>query len=187
MRRIGTALLAVLCLLPTAAAEGKGIPAAKVCGISDCRDVDGHDRLATLPFEGRPTDPPAGAAVWYRMEVSVHADRERESYAVAVVPSARRMRGDSGDWLEISGGVARELRQLVKGLEPHPASTLGDLEPARARVDEVLEPPVERSTADGPPWPWIAGAGALVLLALGAVALGLRRRRRLPPTAPAEG
>jgi hypothetical protein len=90
--------------------------------------------------------------------------------------------------MEIDGASAKAFAKGVLGLEPRPASTLGDLKPPplpRAQVDEVVEPPA--SPADAPAWPWIAGAAALALAAVGAVALGLRRRRRLPPTAPAEG
>lgn len=190
MRRIATALAAVLCLLPAAAAEGKGIAAIKLCGARDCREVEDRGKLAGLVFGGIPSDPPDSPAGWYRMEVAIHAEDASDRSEAVVVPSANRIRGEDGTWMEFDGASAAAFSKLVLGLEPRPASTLGDLKPPplpRARVDEVVEPPASPPAADAPAWPWIAGAVALALTALGGVALGLRRRRRVPATASAEG
>jgi hypothetical protein len=190
MRRIATALAAVLCLLPAATAEGKGIAAIEVCGARDCREVEDRGELAGLVFGGVPSDPPDAPAPWYRMEVAIHAEDARDRSEAVVVPSANRIRGEDGTWMAIDGAAATAFAKLVVGIEPRPASTLGDLKPPPlppARVDEVVEPPASPPANDAPAWPWIAAAAAVALAALGAVALGLRRRRRLPPTAPAEG
>ena len=185
MRRTAIALTAILCLLPAAAAEGKGIAVIEVCGARDCRQVEDRGRLAEVVFAGRPSDPPDSPGGWYRMEVAVHGDGERDLSEAVVVPSANRVRGEDGTWMEIDGASAKAFAKGVLGLEPRPASTLGDLKPLPLPRAQVVEPPA--SPADAPAWPWIAGAAALALAAVGAVALGLRRRRRLPPTAPAEG
>jgi hypothetical protein len=192
MRRIATVVAGAVLLIPAAVAEGKEVAAAKVCGATSCREVEDPERLGALPLGGTPTDPPAAAAEWYRMEVVMGADRVRERFASAVVPSANRMRGDGGFWLRPGSADLKAFRELVRGLEPKPAATFGDIEPpVRARVDEVVEPPAEPAVSDGLAWQWIAAAAAGALAGLAVMALRLRRRRlrRGGPasTAPVEG
>jgi hypothetical protein len=187
MRRIATALAVVLWLLPAAVAEGKGLAAIEVCGARDCREAEDRGRLAGLVFGGRPSGPPATPAAWYRMTVAVHAEDAPDRSTAIVVPSAERIRGEDGTWMEADFGF-EAFRELVRGLRPYPASKLALEAPPlpRARVAEVVEPPADPGGTGGFAWPWPAG-GALALMVVGAAALGARRRRSSPPTAGAEG
>ncbi|HEX2234395.1 MAG TPA: hypothetical protein VHG69_13640 [Thermoleophilaceae bacterium] len=179
------AAAAAALLLPAASAESKGLASAKVCGASDCRETRNAGTLGALLHLGPRADPP-GAAGWYRMELTYRVEDAVDRSSVAVVPAAERMRAEDGTWFELVPVQTRALRRLVSGLAPRPASQLGSVEPPRARVDEVVRPPVDAIAAGGSGWSWIAGGSALVLI-VGAGAVLLLRRRTAAADRPGEG
>lgn len=186
--------LCLALLLPSAlagTAAAKEVVAAKVCGASDCRNVEDREALLALQEGGAPTDPPA-AAPHYRVRLTVRADRERITFPLVIVPDAGLMRGGTAaegyTWMPVSPQAVREHRRMTRGLEPLPAAKLDglDVRLPEARVDQVVLLAPEREPEGGAPfWPWLVfGLPALGLLALAAVRF---RRPRSGPPQTAEG
>jgi hypothetical protein len=185
---IRSLLVLLLALAVPAAAQAKEIAKVTVCGESDCATLTRKDlsneQLHTLAEAVGEADPPAAAAPWYRIEVTVRADRERFSWTQAYVPSEGLVRGESpaGEpvWMTILPDAEPLLEKVTAGLKPFPASRLTGLA-------EVEAPPAQPAPEDGAPWPWVALAAALLLSAFAAVrsTAARSRRGRAPRSAPA--
>jgi hypothetical protein len=184
MRRLLLSLSLLLLAVPTASA--KGVIAAKVCGADGCRVT--HDRAATggLAEGGDPTDPPAAAARFFRVRLTVgdEAGTPAAGFWTHYVPSAGLIRGADGTWMPVGPAYARSFARVSRGLHAFPAARLaqtiaGDA-PARhftAQVSSVVEPPTRETDGDGiPGWVLAAAAGGLLLLAGLGAAAGLDRR-----------
>jgi hypothetical protein len=195
MRRhlAATAVVLGLLALP-AAAPAKEISKVSVCGTDgQCTTYDQSDfkSLMFLAEDAGPTDPPAGAAPWYRVRFTVD-ERDHgggyDSWTVAYVPSADslRVRDEGGGfaWVALNPRTAAVLERAVRDLPASPKARLRGLhvEPPRAQVDEVFSPATrapatpDRIDSGAGPWGWIAGALAAGI-ALAAAAVTLRRRR----------
>jgi hypothetical protein len=197
-RAVVPQLVIIAVLLVPAAAAAKGVSEAKVCGAERCVKVTDDELALTLGTGGPLASGPERALPWYRTTLTVTvrdpnaldaADRERfaQRLAVAVVPRARLLRGDTGAWMTMSSRSAEAYAQLTAGIRPRPARTLPDAGPdaarPEARVDEVVEPPpaarpATDSAGEGSP-AWIAWLGG-ALLAATAVGWLIRRAPRRP-------
>jgi hypothetical protein len=178
MRRTTLLLAMGLLAAPAGEAAAKEVVAAKVCGASECRQVEDERPLAAFS-EGGPAAPgPERAAGFYRAELTVAGEGgDRFRFELAVVPTAGMIRSEDGTWMPVSRTAAAQLRRVTRGLEPVPAGELGSLagpEPVEARVDEVVVPEPEPSPSS-PWWPWVLGGATVVA---GLALLALRRRRR---------
>jgi hypothetical protein len=178
MRRTTLCLAVAMLAAPVGDAAAKEIVAAKVCGASQCRQVDDERALAALS-EGGPAAPgPKGVSGFYRAKLTVAGEGEdRFRFELAVVPAAGMLRAEDGTWMPVSETAAAQLRRVTRGLEPIPAAKLGSLagpEPVEARVDEVVVADPDPS-GSSPWWPWALGGAALVA---GLLLLPVRRRRR---------
>ena len=171
-------LTMVLSLILAAEAAAKGVLAAKVCGASQCRQVEDEKSLLALHEGGSPTDPPAKPSSFYRAELTVRGDDdERFTFEIVLVPGAGLVRGTNDDgsfnWMPVSDGAAAQFRRMTRGLEPIAAKELDGLRPAelpQARVDEVVVVAENTGTSasdEAPVWPWIAaGLAALFIVGL---------------------
>ena len=168
-----TVTAALLILAPPALA--KQITSAKVCGASDCRDVEAHGLLVALPDSGDPTDPPRSpAGGWYRTTMTIEAEGDHERFAVDAFPRENLVRvlddaSGSYRWLEMTSDAARAYRKVTFGLEPLPISRLNGFQ---ARPPAAASVPAPRG---GFPWAW---AAAVVSFGAAAAAYAMRRRRR---------
>jgi hypothetical protein len=183
MRRIGS-ILALALLVTAAPAAAKGVSSAKVCGVSDCREVEDHGVLGPLSEGGTPSGPPSAGAPWYRVEIMVHARQERDRWSVVAVPNLNKLRGEDGVWMSLSPTAGRAYRNITQGLDAFPASQLGGIEPAKAGGEVPSQRPNEPAADGGPPWGWI-GAGTGVALLCLALVLARRRAEGGSPTRPA--
>lgn len=158
---IATAALAAL----PAAAPGKGIADAQVCGAAGCTTVDPRFFHAVLP-EGDPVTTSVTAAPFVTVRVSwrhgAHA-RDEQLERFTYVPSLGVIRPEGErQWTKLYPVRRAELDELVAPVEPLPGAELtGVVQPATAAPDGDGE------TAS---WP-IAGAAAA---ALGLLALLVR-------------
>lgn len=171
---------ALLILAPQAAA--KAITNAKVCGAGECRDVKDRTLLFAMPDSGDPTQPPRNpSGGWYRTTFEIDAEGHHERFTVAAIPGAGYVRASDQStgryiWMPMTDDAADAYRQVVRGLEPRPLSSLRGLDQGTVAPAPAPDP------AGGFPWGWIAGAlGATVLAAAGLVA---RRRREAAPKRP---
>ena len=168
------------------AAGAKEVGSLALCGTDGCHAVKGSE--AKRDFENGATDaqPPARAESFLELRVKIRAhEGERiPGFSLRYLPrpaSARRrrarVRGLDATWSR----PAAVLERAARGLRPKPAALLGSLRaapPAKARVDEVVAPPVVRDAVGGDGVPWLVLAGGGAALALGLAALRTRRRRR---------
>ena len=174
-----TLLLTLACSLTLAVpAAAKEVVGAKVCGASDCRQVDDDRALEALSQGGPSTGGPGRARAFYRVEVIVAGEgEERFRFGLHVVPAGGLMRGEDGNWMAMSPQALASFRAATAGLAPKRAARFAALAAPPARVDEVVLPTAAPAAADSgggvPIWPFLAGA--LVLLA--ALGLWLRPRR----------
>ena len=152
---------AALAALPAAAA-GKGIVDAHVCGAAGCTTVDPRFFHAVLP-EGDPVTTPIAAAPFVTVRVrwrhGAYA-RDEQLDRFTYVPSLGVIRpAGETQWTKLYPVRRSELDKLVAPIEPLPA----------ARLTGVVQPAAAAPNSDGGPawWP-IAGAAAaaLALLAL---------------------
>jgi hypothetical protein len=188
MRRLALCLVLTMSLAPAGAAFAKEPVKAKVCGASDCRETKDRGALMALTEGGPPTSPPSQGAAWYQVTMTIATGPDqRDTFPMAIIPSAGLMRGGDGNegytWMPVSSAAAREYRRITRGLEPRAASALEGIGAPKVRVDEVVLPREEPQSDPGgaSPLPWIAGG--LVLLGLVGALL---RWRGLPWPKPAQ-
>jgi hypothetical protein len=196
MRRLIACLALALPLMPAAQAAAKELVSAKVCGASDCREVEDRSLLAALADGGPPTPPPAKASAWFRVDLTMRGDGEDFTFSIAIVPDAGLIRGQSEDgtyyWMSASEDAARTVRETTRGIEAFPAAKLGGLDapdPSKAQVSEVvvIGPPEAASDGRSSTLPWVLGGlVAAASLTAAATVFARRRRRGLPPH-PASG
>jgi len=154
-------------LLPGHAAA-KEIVSVQACGAGGCEDVTSIAAPAALDGGGR-GGPPERAAPFYRIKVVVEAGRERGRWSFLYVPSAQKVRGDDGTWMNPATESLRALDRLVRGRQPFAAAR-----PA----PQPATPPAPDADADAgvPAAAWAFGiAGAAALAACGLI-LVVRRR-----------
>jgi hypothetical protein len=192
MRRHLVAFIALAGLLAVpAAASAKEISKVAVCGKAHhCKTYDTSDFKSLMFFaeSAGPTDPPAAAAPWYRLRLTMDTGAEGgglDSWTVAYVPSADsiRARDECGGpaWMALGPHTARILKRAVRALPAFAATHLRGLhpKPPEAIVDEVYTPARASKAVDSATtsWAWIAGASLAAALLLAAGVWTLRRRR----------
>jgi hypothetical protein len=166
MRATIAAITATAALALPSAAAAKEIVSVNVCGASGCDDVTSRATPAVLDGGGR-GDPPQGAAPYYRFEVKVKAGDEDAGWNFLYVPSAQKVRGDDGTWMNPTTASLHALDRLVDGRQPLAAARL---------APPPAVPPAPASGAGVPAAAWAFGiAGAAALAACGLI-LVLRRR-----------
>jgi hypothetical protein len=174
MSRIAVLAITAALLILAPQALAKEITGAKVCGASDCRDVEAPGLLLALPDTGDPTDPPRNpGGGWYRTTVTMDAEGHRESFAVDAFPRQNlvRVRDDTTAtyrWLPMTSDAARAYRKITFGLDPRPISRLTGFE---ARPPAAAPDP---APGGGFPWAWVAAA---VSFGAAAAAFAMRRHR----------
>ena len=93
MSRLAVFVITAALLILAPQALAKHITGAKVCGASDCRDVQARGLLVALPDSGDPTNPPRSpAGGWYRTTITINAEGNRESFAVDAFPRENLVR-----------------------------------------------------------------------------------------------
>jgi hypothetical protein len=195
MRHLVAIAVVLGILAAPSVAPAKEISKVSVCGTTGhCTTYDKSDfkSLMFLAEDAGPTDPPAAAAPWYRVQFTVDEREHGGGYghwSVAYVPSADslRVRDESGDfaWVALNPRTAAVLKRTVRNLPAFPKARLRGLhvEPPQAQVDEVFTPAAQttatrdRIDSGTTPWGWIAGGALAAALVLLMVALTLRRRR----------
>jgi hypothetical protein len=196
-RHLAAIAVALGVLAAPAVAPAKEISKVSVCGTTrQCTTYDKSDfnSLMFLAEDAGPTDPPAGAAPWYRVRFTVD-EREHggghDSWTVAYVPSADslRVRDEGGDfaWVTLNPRTADVLKRAVRNLPAFPRARLRGLhvKPPQAQVDEMFTPAArtagrrDRIESGTTPWSWIAGGALTAALVLVAVVRILRRRHHV--------
>jgi hypothetical protein len=158
-----------------ATASAKEIVSMETCGASGCDDVTALAAPAALDGGGR-GNPPAQAAPFYRIVVKVKTDSGHEGFSFLYVPSAQKVKGDDGSWMNPTSASLRALDRIVRGRTPLPAARLALPTPGGAPA-----PPPPASSESVPAAVWAFGlAGAAALAACG---LFLILRRRGPTAA----
>jgi hypothetical protein len=184
-------------LAAPAAAPAKEISKVSVCGTAgQCTTYDKSDfkSLMFLAEDAGPTDPPAAAAPWYRVQFTVD-ERDHgggyNSWTVAYVPSADslRVRDEGGDfaWVALNPRTAAVLKRAARNLRAFPKARLRGLHvtPPQAHVNEVFTPAAQTATTRDRidsvtmPWGWIAAGAIAAALVLLLVARTLRRRHHV--------
>ena len=174
MSRIAVFVITAALLILAPQAFAKQITGAKVCGASDCRDIEARGLLVALPDSGDFTDPPPSpAGGWYRTTMTIDAEGHHERFAVDAFPRENlvRVRDDSTGsyrWLEMTSDAARAYRKITFGLQPRPVSRLPGFE---ARPPAAAPDPAPGGDF---PWAWVA---AVVSFGAAAAAYAMRRRR----------
>jgi hypothetical protein len=170
--RVALVVASAVVVMWPAAASAKEVQRAQVCGASECFTFDRANsggKLALFEEGGNPALPPAQAAPWYRLRITVGgADVKRFTFTNAYVPSADRIRrraeGGGYEWVEVIDDLKPVLRNVSAGLDPLPAASLRGLDAAPAPTPAAPAPQRETGTA----WHWFALAGArLAFLGLG--------------------
>jgi len=193
MRRLlAIAIAAVLLLGAPAAAPGKGIVSAKVCGADGCRAV--HPTHEGMLGGGAPADSPARPEPFVRIVVRVGVPDHVEPIRLLFLPRSELLLGDDGGTWMVPMALA-ELQAIARRVKPFPASKLPKAAPLGgpaaqaasrgALAPEIVRapPPAAATASDGFDGWWLALPGAAIVLAAGFVAV--RRRRREPPPAAA--
>jgi hypothetical protein len=164
----------VACLTLVAPATAKKVTSARVCGVSDCRDVDDGGLLAALPQGGDPTDPPSHpSGGWYRATMTIDAEGHHETFSVAAFPRESLVRWRDGAnsgyvWTAMTADSARAYNKITFGLDPLPLSRLPGFHPGPAAPATADPVPVD----DGFPWAW-----ALAVVSFGAAGAAFLYRR----------
>jgi hypothetical protein len=163
-------LTATAALALPGAAAAKEIASVQACGADGCDDVTSIATPAVLDGGGR-GNPPDRAAPFYRFKVVVKAGDERARWSFLYVPSAEKVRGDDGTWMNPATPSLHALDRLTRGKEPLPASRL-----ALPTPGEASAPPPPAASSSSVPAAWAFGiAGAVALAACGLI-LVIRRR-----------
>jgi hypothetical protein len=176
-------------LVPSSAMSGTPgqtateISSAKVCGVSECREVSdpkAATALAVGPFP-RGRHYPERGLPWYTGTFTIPAGDGGDLHAaLIVVPSAGLLQVD-GDWVAMPSRSKAAYAKLTAGLKPRPARTLPG---TFARVVDVLPPSAATPASDGSNV-WIValvGGGLAALLA--GLLLWIRHRRASTAPAP---
>jgi hypothetical protein len=180
MKRLGVVSVVVALSLGIAAqATAKEVVSAKVCGATDCSEIDDRASLIALSEGGPPTSAPEKHFDWYTAELVVRAESERETFPITLVPGAGLIGAQDGSWLPVSAQAVRAFEEMTRGLEPFPAATLEGVVPPEP-APEIAPPD------DGSSLGWIAGAAGVLAVGL-LVLVGVRRRRAGGTPRPAEG
>jgi LPXTG-motif cell wall-anchored protein len=198
MRRLLWLLPLALVLALPPAAGAKEVGSLALCGTDGCHGVKGSQAKRDFENGAREAQPPAQAEPFLELRVRIRAhEGERiPGFSLRYLPTAGLLRSTDerggAAWTRPAPALAAALRQAARGLRPKPAALLGSLRPAppaRARVDEVVVPAVDRDAgrAGGDGAPWLVLAGAAGALALGLAALRTLRRRRRSAARPAIG
>jgi hypothetical protein len=177
-----TILLLALMLVPAARADAK-FSSARVCGPSDCREVDltaGHTVLAigeaAFSPQSQLTSKPPEAFPWYRVTLCPGPCESRNAFTLKVLPAAGyeylppKEEGPRKGWAKLDQQAADVYRSVTKGLEPFAALRL---------VALGAEDPGSSGQEGTQGWAWIAIPAAAATFAL----LSLRWLRR-PPRSP---
>jgi hypothetical protein len=116
VRRLAAFAVTVATLALAAPAAAKEVAAAKVCGASECRDVEERKLLAVLPSGGDPTNPPSHpSGGWYRVTITIRGEGAFDRFTVAALPDAGYLRAyDEGagryTWMPMIDDAARAYR-----------------------------------------------------------------------------
>jgi hypothetical protein len=188
-------LLAVSALLVAAPlVQAKEFRDAKVCGPDGCAEVS-RDAAFGAVDGGPSTGPPSRRAPFHELRITVAGGEgpgaEDVSFAVLVVPSARRARAEDGSWMRLRAGPAAALRRAAADVAPFPAARLDlssrtvDVEPPAAPGPMNLRTPGDEPAVaaggDGPGLLVLLGAGLALVLAASAGAWRLTRRGGTAP------
>jgi hypothetical protein len=175
--KIAVVITTAAALALPAAAASKEIEHVNACGAAGCDDVTSIAAPAALDGGGR-ANPPGAAAPFFRIEVKVRAGDAHDGWSFLYVPSAQKVQGDDGTWMNPTTASLRALDRLVKGLEPLPADRLAL--PSTPGEAPAPPPPAAADSGGGSAAAWafgLAGAGALLVSGL---ILVLRRRGPRP-------
>jgi hypothetical protein len=164
-------LTALAALALPASAQAKEIVSVNACGADGCRDVTSIANHAALDGGGRGSAPDR-AAPYFRFEVKVKAGDGTSGWNFLYVPSAQKVRGADGTWMNPTTASLDALDRLVRGRQPLAAARLA---PRQAT------PPAPAADAGVPAAAW--GFGVAGAAALAACALIFVIRRRGPTTA----
>jgi hypothetical protein len=179
----------LLCLVLAAPAQAKEVLSTKVCGENGC--VTSRDRalIAGLAEGGDPVDPPASAAPFFRVHLTIGEENGKvlERFWTHFMPNGELIRGADGTWMPATDAYTGALKKVVNpSMEAYPASRLAKLlasdQPVpdyQAQVSSVVESPPSQPATDGggiaATTVGLVGGGALALAGL---LLFVARRRR---------
>ena len=132
MSRLAVFVITAALLILAPQALAKHITGAKVCGASDCRDVQARGLLVALPDLGDPTDPPRSpAGGWYRTTMTVSRLDGFEARPPAAAPDPAP--GGDFPWAWVAAVVsfgaaaaAYAMRRRRGGRFGHPGTAAAD-------------------------------------------------------------
>jgi hypothetical protein len=174
--KIAVLTTAAALALPAGAAA-KEIVSVNACGADGCQDVTATAGTAALDGGGR-GNPPTTAAPYFRFEVKVRADDEPHGWTFLYVPSAEKVQGDDGAWMNPTTTSLHALDRLVEGRKPLPASRLAL--PSTPGEAPAPPPPAAADSGSGPAAAWAFGIAGAAALLVSALILVLRRRGPRP-------
>jgi hypothetical protein len=175
-----------LCLLLAAPTQAKEVLSATVCGANGCMTSRDHGLIAGLAEGGDPVDPPAAAAPYFRVRLTIGEENGKvlERFWTHFIPKGELIRGADGTWMPAPDAYTGALKKVVNpSMETYPATRLAKLlagdQPAQ--VSSVAEPPPWRRARDGggiaATTVGLVGGGALAVAGL--LLFAARRRRHV--------
>jgi hypothetical protein len=164
-----------LCLALAAPTQAKEVLSATVCGANGCATSRDHGLIAGLAEGGDPVDPPAAAAPFFRVRLTIGEENGKvlERFWTHFMPKGELIRSADGTWMPAPAAYTGSLKKVVNpNMEAYPASRLAKLlagdQPAQ--VSSVAEPPPSQPATDGDgiaaTTVGLVGGGALALAGL---------------------
>jgi hypothetical protein len=171
-------LVAVL-LVPLATASpavGKEVLSVTACGSDGCSTSKDAGLLHAMTDDvGPPTDAPAQAAEFYRLDITVGAGEEIAGHdRLSWVPSAGMLLTRDGTWLAVRPEVRSGMDELTRGLDALPAGRLDGFPVGPADTQTPARPAGASRSAGGDSAIWIGIIGAAALLIGGVLVRGHR-------------
>ena len=186
IRTIPLVVGAAVAMALAAPAVAKELETSIVCGADGCKSVEvkgnAHALLERGPFSADPVKPAPFFKI--RLGIGDGSGKVFERFTILYVPSAEKVRGMDGTWMNPPPATVRALESVTRGREPIPARRLKTT-PIEERETmgtslppEIVRPPDDGSVGNGVGLPssllMIAVGGGVLLLT---VALWTLRRR----------
>jgi hypothetical protein len=188
IRTIPLVAVAAVAMALAAPAVAKEIETTTVCGADGCKDVEVNGNAHAL-LDGGPSGADAAEpAPFFRIRLGIGDGSGKifERFTILYVPSAEKVRGMDGVWMNAPTAAVRALERVTRGREPIPARRLKATPSEETQIagtslpPEIVGPPDDGSGGGGGGLPSalivIAAGGGVVLLTVARWTRGRRPR-----------